>query len=289
MDTVKKLEMITYPYRKQCLDRQESAVKIQTWWRKNREKIRELNLQYVSQVEKNYCHALELLFYSINRYGKTLLIPIYLRELQKFTTLFNYMEKQGYTFYHNSGTGIVYHENFMNRYARQNYFVSLGHLFESKPRSEKDVIYVTREKSKKRKLMNEKDVILFLKRKIPEMKVVELDEKTTVLDQAKMFLNCKTLIGVHGAGISNLLWMNTGNVFEITPRGHCFHDFDVKSQKRFLDHRYIDVSEYKKSEESEKYPRDCYMTMSKTEMQKMWYCISEKMSFFPSKERIRHH
>ncbi len=76
-------------------------------------------------------------------------------------------------------------------------------------------IYVSRNKSERRKITNERDLIYLLKKY--NFKTVYA-EKIPFDKQVKIFASAKYVIGLHGAGLTNLIWMKKKSyLFEIKP------------------------------------------------------------------------
>jgi capsular polysaccharide biosynthesis protein len=81
----------------------------------------------------------------------------------------------------------------------------------------KDHIYITRSTANKRKILNENDLLPLLDQFC--VRIVDTNVMT-IRDQIVTFQNCKLLIGAHGAGLSNMLFMSKGSiVIEIRPHG----------------------------------------------------------------------
>jgi hypothetical protein len=66
------------------------------------------------------------------------------------------------------------------------------------------LLYVSRDKAKRRKITNEDDVFELLKLKGFEK--VNLED-LKLIDQVKMFQEARTVIGCHGAGLANIMFM----------------------------------------------------------------------------------
>ena len=78
------------------------------------------------------------------------------------------------------------------------------------------LIYISRADAAKRFLRNEADLELTLA--AHGIETVQL-EGCSLADQIKLFGNCKLLVGLHGAGLTNMLWMPAGaQVLEIRSR-----------------------------------------------------------------------
>ncbi len=76
-------------------------------------------------------------------------------------------------------------------------------------------VYISRNKSNRRKISNEIELIKVLMKY--KFKIVYA-EKLSFLSQVNLFSSAKFLIGLHGAGISNILWMKKNtNLLELKP------------------------------------------------------------------------
>ncbi|MBK8066829.1 MAG: glycosyltransferase family 61 protein [Rhodanobacteraceae bacterium] len=94
------------------------------------------------------------------------------------------------------------------------------------------VIYVSRRIARVRRILNE-DELIFALEKIGVTCVIA--ETMTVDDQIELFAGARGIIGMHGAGLTNMLFARNARVLEIfsgTPRGHyaclaraCKHDY----------------------------------------------------------------
>lgn len=92
-------------------------------------------------------------------------------------------------------------------------------------------VLVSRKKAKNRNLLNEN--ILFERLKEHDFKIVFFEDMT-YHDQINLSLNAKILIGYHGAGMINLLFMNMNSfVIEIANKlfSHPLHEVFCKSLK----------------------------------------------------------
>jgi len=93
-------------------------------------------------------------------------------------------------------------------------------------------IYVTRQDSNYRKLINESDVVTLLREK--EYKVInpqlyEIDE------QIEIFSNADKIIAPHGSNLANISFCKPGTeIFEITP--------SFKENEKIFDDRYVNLS-----------------------------------------------
>lgn len=226
---------------------------------------------YVSLVKENYCHALELLLFCLNCDRP---IPVYLYEISKFQELIKFMiQEKKYDL--KIGTDI-FHQDWIDYFMANRYdpVNDIKYFRTSKPSK---IVFIQRGKNQKRRLEEEDTVCQYLTDKFPAIHTVCLDQYS-VIDQAKLFGDTKILIGVHGAGIANLYWMNKGTcLIEITPKSYFYHDYNKKCQQRDIDHYYVEIEKYEKSEKSEVYPRDCIMSISKTELCNLETIINSKL------------
>lgn len=79
----------------------------------------------------------------------------------------------------------------------------------------KNRVYISRNRSNRRKITNEKDLINILKKY--KFKIL-YSEKIPFENQIKIFSNTKYMLGLHGAGLSNLIWMKKKSyLIEIKP------------------------------------------------------------------------
>jgi capsular polysaccharide biosynthesis protein len=69
-------------------------------------------------------------------------------------------------------------------------------------------IYISRNKGNKRLLLDEEHIIPILKNK--NFKIV-YTEDLSVEDQINLFSRCKVLVSIHGAGLTNMIFMETGS------------------------------------------------------------------------------
>lgn len=77
-------------------------------------------------------------------------------------------------------------------------------------------LYVSRARASRRKVLNETELTALLREH--GFEIVEA-EGLTLRDQIELFAQCKTLIGIHGAGLTNCLFMPPGgNVVELRKR-----------------------------------------------------------------------
>ena len=90
-------------------------------------------------------------------------------------------------------------------------------------------IYVTREDSNYRKILNEGDVVTILRKngyKVINPQLYEIDE------QIEIFSNAEKIIAPHGSNLANIIFCNPGTkVYEIGPDSS--HPYDKRLSKRY--------------------------------------------------------
>ena len=93
-------------------------------------------------------------------------------------------------------------------------------------------IYVTREGSSYRKILNEGDVITILRErgyKVINPQLYEINE------QIEIFSNAEKIIAPHGSNLANIIFCKPGTeIFEITP--------SFKDNEKILEDRYLNLS-----------------------------------------------
>ena len=93
-------------------------------------------------------------------------------------------------------------------------------------------IYVTREDSNYRKIINEGDVVTLLREngyKVINPQLYEIDE------QIEIFSNAEKIIAPHGSNLANIIFCKPGTeIFEITP--------SFKDNEKILEDRYLNLS-----------------------------------------------
>ena len=109
-------------------------------------------------------------------------------------------------------------------------------------------IYISRNKSDRRKLINEKDLIKVLK--LYNFEILH-SEKLSFNQQVKIFSTAKFVLGLHGAGLSNIIWMKKKTML-----------LELKPEKDL----YL----------------NCYFNLSNLLNINYRYIICKKMSFFGS-------
>ena len=100
------------------------------------------------------------------------------------------------------------------------------------PQTNKEIskkIYITREDSNYRKIINEGDVVTLLREKgykVINPQLYEIDE------QIEIFSNAEKIIAPHGSNLANIIFCKTGTeIFEITPT---FRDNEKMLEDRYL-------------------------------------------------------
>jgi capsular polysaccharide biosynthesis protein len=103
-------------------------------------------------------------------------------------------------------------------------------------------IYVSREYSRGRKVVNEKEVQDFLQKE--GFEIVHL-ENASFREQVQMFAETEILVSIHGAALTNLIFMPpAGRVIELYPSGFTSRDFFNACYKRLshtvgVEHCYV--------------------------------------------------
>ena len=91
----------------------------------------------------------------------------------------------------------------------------LSYLRDEKKRVKNLRIFISRNLSSRRKIVNEKKVFKILKKY--NFKIVHC-EKLSFLNQIKLFSSANFVIGLHGAGLANILWMKkNSHILELRP------------------------------------------------------------------------
>ena len=104
-----------------------------------------------------------------------------------------------------------------------------------------DKIYVSRKDARSRKVLNEPELVEGLQKK--GYRYLEL-ERMPLAEQVNIFRNCRTLLSIHGAALTNGLFMPTGSqIFELYPKdtvesnfNRCYSRF---SQALGHNHKYL--------------------------------------------------
>jgi capsular polysaccharide biosynthesis protein len=134
--------------------------------------------------------------------------------------------------------------------------VLLDYYYQSDFPSSYEKIYISRNKGKKRLLMNEDEIIPILQRH--GYKIIYTEEMS-ISDQINIFSRVKSLISIHGAGLTNMVFMPEGaKILEIRnplpdhmnncflsladTMGHNYYYFLAKVQRRQGEQRDIDCS-----------------------------------------------
>lgn len=106
----------------------------------------------------------------------------------------------------------------------ERYLFLKEHLRKKRHESEtsKKILFVSRENEIKRNLVNLDELKPIFKNFAVDLICAE---KWTLLEQIEYFSSCRVIVGPHGAGLTNLIWMDKPNVIEIKPAGYaneCF-------------------------------------------------------------------
>jgi len=83
------------------------------------------------------------------------------------------------------------------------------------------ILYVSRSDSNRRKLLNEKNLIEAINRKLNCKLTCIVPTSYTVEDQLDIFRSARIVIGLHGAGLANIVFCKKGtHIIEIAPSVH---------------------------------------------------------------------
>ena len=93
-------------------------------------------------------------------------------------------------------------------------------------------LYVSRMAMARRKVLNDNELIALLRRYGFD---IFTGEGVTLREQIELFSRCKTVIGIHGAGLANCLFMHPGTVVELKKREPNHGYWHLAAA---LDHRY---------------------------------------------------
>ena len=142
---------------------------------------------------------------------RELRIKFILSSLKKLKIKFFFLKKnKNYTF-----NKLVYIGNLYPSGNPRKKFISDMKTLLSYKSKNKRRIYISRNKSHRRKISNEDELINLLKKF--NFKTVYA-EKISFDNQIKLFSSSNYVVGLHGAGLSNLIWMKEkSNILEIRP------------------------------------------------------------------------
>ncbi len=146
----------------------------------------------------------------------TLNIKFVVQSLKKFKVQHFFMKK-GYKYHFNQA--IYIGELYPSGSPRKNILNNLRNKIKQNLKSYKK-IYISRNNSQRRKISNEKELIKILKKY--NFKII-YSENLSFSKQISLFSSAKYVIGLHGAGISNILWMKKNSkLFELKPEKDLF-------------------------------------------------------------------
>jgi len=237
-------------------------------------------------METNYSHNLQCLFYLTYNsyiYKKQLYLPEYLINNDNF--FFTFLKKK-YNFdiikrhqlllsnslFNEIGDFSTIRDNNINKIQNEQFKFSFNQFFKSEHTYK--CIYVTRQKSSRRHIVNEYELITSLKNNISELEVISLDYGYSYLDQAKMFSSCKLFISLHGAAIINMIYMpKNSKVIEITPP--IKHNYPEIAKICEINHYYACCENYRPSDNCIRYPRDCFITLSTEEIENVIKIVND--------------
>ena len=109
--------------------------------------------------------------------------------------------------------------------------------------SAKKNIFLTRRKSRSRKILNEQEIYNFLDEN--SFSVIETDDMS-FLEQVKLFSNAKILISSHGAGLTNMVFMPQNSIIiELMPEYSKYDKFEInkcfENMSNALSFKYIKI------------------------------------------------
>lgn len=97
----------------------------------------------------------------------------------------------------------------------RDYFINQSNIIEEK-KNIHEYLYVSRKKSKRRRVLNEEQIETYLKKYGFEIICLE---DYTFMEQVTLMKNCKVLISSHGAGLANVNFLGEKSVLvELTPK-----------------------------------------------------------------------
>ena len=88
-----------------------------------------------------------------------------------------------------------------------------------------EIVYVSRRKARGRRVVNEPELLA----NVADLGVREVAfEDLSFVEQVKLMAKTRLLIGIHGAGLTNLMFMPPGgSVIELLPKRHSIFDFNA--------------------------------------------------------------
>ncbi|MBQ9539769.1 MAG: glycosyltransferase family 61 protein [Treponema sp.] len=99
------------------------------------------------------------------------------------------------------------------------------------------LIYISRNRSGRRRILNEEELLPILKRYA--FKTYYLEE-LGLLEQQQLFASARMVIAPHGAGLVNLVWSREGTtVLELYPQFYHDPSFRILSAAMRLDYHYL--------------------------------------------------
>ena len=112
-------------------------------------------------------------------------------------------------------------------------------------------IYISRNKSERRKILNEKELLTILKKN--NFKTYYL-ENISFAKQIKIFSNAKYVVGLHGAGLSNIVWMkNKSYLLELRPEKDLYLNCYFNLSNLLKINYHYDICNKRKNFQSSKY------------------------------------
>ena len=112
-------------------------------------------------------------------------------------------------------------------------------------------IYISRNKSERRKISNEKELLAILKKN--NFKTYYL-ENVSFEKQIKIFSSAKYVVGLHGAGLSNIVWMKKKSyLLELRPEKDLYLNCYFNLSNLLNINYHYDICSKKKKFQSSKY------------------------------------
>jgi hypothetical protein len=117
-------------------------------------------------------------------------------------------------------------------------------LYKNNSREVKDIIFIRRKFDRdnlyNRGITNEEELIDELKKEHGGNVIDVYLEDLPFQEQVKLMRGCKLLIGCHGAGLANLLWMNSGaSILELFPESFFWGSFWTFSCLKRLNYDFL--------------------------------------------------
>lgn len=95
-------------------------------------------------------------------------------------------------------------------------------------------IFISRNNYGRRKILNEKDIIPFMKKN--DFTICDMSD-LSVIDQVSLCMNAEIIVGLHGAGLINMLFMKKGKILELRMQG-AIDQWSIFELASALEHKY---------------------------------------------------